>query len=539
VTQNDQISVGSITKSVAAVGRDAQATLTQIETQNIYNGNEIEELDIRCIQCYLEQAKQPLALPDGASEAIKTLFWLDFYTHKLGEINVERDNLWRSAKKQLDQQRDFGHNQRLIILAEAGMGKTPALAYLQRWQAESSLESAYHHKELLPTEYSFAIPILIDLADLLYNDVELIDLVRDAFNHGLNQAEMDRNSGQPSGEKLEPINSAQAAGLIQNYFCLFLLDGLDMLIAGNNKQAIQKIRRFMDLHKQDQFIISCRTANYHQQLGPLDILMLDDLNEEELKTVLGPTRYGTLNRTLRQLARNRALLEVILKLDYKAACLVSKGQLFQSLISLDLAERGKNELEIDADMAEELLEQLAYSMLVENVQRYNEPQVMWVVKKYLQEWDEPYSWRKVVSELRKIGILQRDGDRHWKFVKRTHAAYFTAAAIAQQPGVRLEPILSRVNDPALLEMLELLTGLLRNPSRFFEALLKKKYVLLAAHCVQFTCKPLEPAIMERLIQDLIKRIDSEHTDDRQEIVLRLGGRSGSVLIKIRRLTGRG
>jgi len=313
------------------------------------------------------------------------------------------------------------------------MGKTPALAYLQRWQAESSLESAYHHKELLPTEYSFAIPILIDLADLLYNDVELIDLVRDAFNHGLNQAEMDRNSGQPSGEKLEPINSAQAAGLIQNYFCLFLLDGLDMLIAGNNKQAIQKIRRFMDLHKQDQFIISCRTANYHQQLGPLDILMLDDLNEEELKTVLGPTRYGTLNRTLRQLARNRALLEVILKLDYKAACLVSKGQLFQSLISLDLAERGKNELEIDADMAEELLEQLAYSMLVENVQRYNEPQVMWVVKKYLQEWDEPYSWRKVVSELRKIGILQRDGDRHWKFVKRTHAAYFTAAAIAQQP----------------------------------------------------------------------------------------------------------
>ena len=96
MTQNDQISAGSITKSVAAIGRGAQATL------NIYNGNEVEELDIRCIQCYLEQAKQPLALPDGASEAIKTLFWLDFYTHKLGEINVERDNLWRSAKKQLD-----------------------------------------------------------------------------------------------------------------------------------------------------------------------------------------------------------------------------------------------------------------------------------------------------------------------------------------------------------------------------------------------------------------------------------------------------
>jgi len=530
VTQSNKIHTGDINDSEAiGIGENVTVTVNRTENNQItYENSEIEPIDLDPIQCYLRMVQQP-QMPSIELEAMRRFYSIAFHVHLPGEINIERENIWHSVRKFFARQRQAEQPQKLVILAEAGMGKTPALEYIQRWQAEATLETHYYERQELnegSNEYTFVIPFLIELADLLYDDFDFVDLVCNAFNRYLNDPEFDQADyclhQSDTSSKLEPINRAQATWLIHHHTCLFLLDELDVLIANNNERAIQMLRHFIDHHGQDQFVVTCRTANYGRHLGTVDVLMLDDLNEEELKIIMGGARYKNLNRTLRQLARNRSLLEIILKLEKDAIHLVSKGQLFAKLNSQDWVERGKDTLAIDVDMAEDLLEQLAYAMAVDRVQRYDELQVMRVVKQYLQEWDEPYSWRKVVTELRRIGILHRDTERHWKFTSRTKAAYFAAAAIAQRPDERLKPILSHINDPALLEMLELLMGLLRNPSDLFQLLLEKKYVLLAAHCLQFTCNPLDETINEQLTQALIERIDSEHTEDRRSLILQLG-----------------
>jgi len=89
VTQNDHISVGDIIGSDAvAIGQGAKANVTWIENQKFYNANEIEEIDSDSIKYYLAQVQQPFTPPSDATKIMKIFFGLDFYTHKLGDINI-------------------------------------------------------------------------------------------------------------------------------------------------------------------------------------------------------------------------------------------------------------------------------------------------------------------------------------------------------------------------------------------------------------------------------------------------------------------
>src|SRR5690606_28897196 len=121
----------------------------------------------------------------------------------------------------------------------------------------------------------------------------------------------------------------QLLAFLNTYRCLILLDGLDELISNRRSGKLQPIRRFMDTHPEHLYLISCRTSSYREQLGAIETLYLDDLAETQAKEVLGEARYRQLSRSLRQLARNRSLLNLILELEEDASLLENKGQLLR------------------------------------------------------------------------------------------------------------------------------------------------------------------------------------------------------------------
>jgi len=339
-----------------------------------------------------------------------------------------------------------------VILAEGGSGKTLALYALRKaladlalpaWQAQAEAEQSAAQPLAAPERPRGArVPLLLHLS-ALQSDLSLLRLARIAFN---GVAEM-----QASEE--------QIAALLPH--CTIMLDGLDELPAGS---SLEKVRAFMQEYAAAQFIVTARVGAYREQLGASDVFRLDDLNDEEVASILGE-RWENLNASLRPFARNRTLLRLIIVAGAAdLGPMRSRGRLVQYLTFRrfsfsDDSGAASGMGDLDPEMVEGLLEHLAYAFHERRSLRLEERQVMETISAYLQEWREPQSWREVARALRQpLGLLRRSSERTWAFCDRLTQAYFAAAHAARDPHLARAAI-QHLADPWWHEALDLLVGL--------------------------------------------------------------------------------
>jgi len=466
---------------------------------------------------YLEQIAGRIPPPSEASGAVQRLWDQPFHAQMQGRTSVD---LYHRALDLFEKDRQLGANQRIVVLADTGMGKTPALLYLRLRRAKDSL--AYYRRYPNRKAEKFVVPLLVRLGSLR-TGLPVTALVCDAIN-----ACLPPEAGVPG------ISIDQATLLLRERTCLFLFDDLDELFSEHHKGGIQVLTQFMETFAQHQFIITCRKASYREQLGSLDTLYLDDLTGAQVQEVLGAQRYGQLYPALRELVRNRALLQIVLDLldegklgageqDGRASQPVTRGQLLQrrmgQLIRGSQQEATEQEL-ARREMEEGLLERLAYAMQRDHTHSYSERQVMQVVRAHLEEWHESYTWRETVIGLREKGLLERDEMRRWRFCDRATEAYFCAAAVFHEPAA-LQPILDQVSDLWWRDMLEILVGVLHEPSELLFELIDRD-ALVAAHCISSAGSVVGEQVTDALIDALIERMSQENSARRKYIVERIG-----------------
>jgi HEAT repeat protein len=502
----------SRTEVTQRIGTVASGTVIGV----YYASSDAKPPSEECLIHYLEQLAAGTSAPEDASEEIRRLWDQPFSAQGAESASVD---LYATVRDRFAQDKQMVRIQRVMILADAGMGKTPALKYLRTLRARNSLRNYRSYLTRKKSSESttlnrdvFVIPIFLRLADLRAG-LPVIALIRDAINARI----------APEAN-LDGISAEQVPRLLMEYRCLFLLDDLDVLLSEHHRGGIQVISQFVESHPHHQFVISCRKAGYRGQLGAVERLYLADLTPEQVQGVLTKRAYEALNPFLRQLVRNRAMLNDLLELQQEggsAALVASRGQLLQRRIrqrlGMDRVKKPQDQAYLE--MVEGVLERLAYSMQCDHTYAYDERQIMEVIRQYLQDWHEPHAWREVAAYLSHEGVLQRDDMRCWRFSDRDAAAYFAAAAIIQEPA-KLEPVLDEVTDYWWRDMLQILIGLLSDPTDLLFELIDRD-ALVAANCIQFVGTTVDSRVVDALVDALIERMSQESSTRRAYIVERI------------------
>lgn len=478
---------------------------------------------LETVAAYLKGAK---VFPPPPRPVLEKFADLPFQARRPGESRQEGRDLDELVHELFARDRELGRIQRVVVLAEAGTGKTPALFYLRTKAATRTLaeSEAYLEEQLkedpedspeekaddgkaLPPD-SLVLPLFIDLARL-NGGLSLYALVRDAFN-----AYMDPAAG------LEKLCLEQVPVFMDRYQCLLLMDGLDEVISARHQAGLHLVYHFMEQYPDARYVITSRTASYREQLGAIDTVYLNDLREEDAIAVVGREQYERLSNSLQQLARNRGMLELILTMEGEAVQLQNKGQLLRGLNERRLEEPGVP-VSLSAEVARGLLEHLASAMHREHVLFLQEESLMELVSGYLERWSEPHQWRQAVNALRdEYELLERDSQRRWKFSNRTTQAYYAAEAILSDPS-GLSPVLSNLSDYWWREMLEILVGLVTEPTVLFFELIDRD-ALVAANSVQYAGRELDGRVIDAVIDALVARMGQESSARRKFIVERIG-----------------
>ncbi|MEM9777343.1 MAG: hypothetical protein AAF902_22385, partial [Chloroflexota bacterium] len=481
------------------------------------------------IIAYLEAASTKQKPPKNSPEAIKNLWDAPFFAHQSGETSINPLPIWRLVRSRFEFAQNNELPQILLLMANAGMGKTGALKILTNARASLTSNNIKRSKTAAQTkgaklqaDRTFIIPIFLDLEELLDSDLSINDLVSDAFNSQL-PAELEDEGLR------DLITKDETERFLGQYTCMFLIDNLDLLITKSDQYLIKLVRQFIQLNQRHQFVITCRPTNYRGQLGSYDRIYLNELTNEQVNGILSGRKLKKLRGPMRQLARNRSHLAMIIRTPTGRRAdgypPLSKGHLIQYAERKKLDESFSGESRsgrlIDVEVAEEVLQRLAFEVSRHDHGTCSDEQAKWLVKEFLEEWDEPYTWRSVMNDLRSAGIIRRSGRRDWMFTSRKTEAYFAAAALEQNLD-GIDRTLNHLALPRGNETLEILTGLLKNPEHLLDKLLEEGHVFTAVHCAQFTSEDLRTSTLSDMFNALMERMQGEHAARRAEIALQLG-----------------
>ncbi len=463
------------------------------------------EKDYDTAQATTDQTKfssQTDELSSKSVEALRRLWQQTFYVRRPAQTRSSRRSLEQAVQMLLTWQRPARLiRQAAALLSDAGVGKTPALRYVLVQVAEKSLPQfeapSADESEPLPA----LIPLLIPLGEFRPGQ-QMLTLVRAAFNRFATGT----------------ITLDETEALLNTYPCLLLLDDLDKVAFEMHSDGIKQIREFIDNHPQARYLITCRRSSYHDQLGPMDVFVLDQLSEEQVQVVLGED----FDERLLPLARNRAMLQMLIKEGAQRDMTWSQGRLLQRMVWAQLRKR-EGEADLAVEMVEKLLESLAFRMQQERVQFYGEQPLMQWVTTFLNEWHEPYTWRKVTQLFRETGVMVQDDRRRWRFASRTVQAYFVAAAMYHH-SAHLVTLFEHLSDYWWREPLEIYVGLIDEPSEFLFSLIDHD-VAMAAHCLRFVGHQVEQRVINAIVDGLVEQMRHRRAKGREQL-FRLMSKTG-------------
>lgn len=462
----------------------------------------------------MEVSKPSEGEDPGISDVRRRLEATPFFVHDPSDVTDERRDIVRAIDESFQLDVKLERIQRVVVLAESGVGKTKALKYVRQRVARENLAALAERTAAADgAELDYAafaecltLPIYINLEELLPG-LPLERVLLDEFNRQLGGSEFS-------------LEGEQVPDVLKKHVCLFLLDGLDTIVA--RPGLLQELRRFMDENRNEKFVISCRTVNYRTQLGSIDTLLLDDLSRVEALSILGQERYQSLYASLGPLTHNRMMLQMVLNVGEIAGgtAQFNKGQLVRTYTK-EWIRAGLDEInasEIERELVEATLEHLAYCMYRDHTYSYSERATMRTLDEFLAEWSEGAQWRNIFLMLRRLQFIVQDERGYWSFSDRTISAYLAAAAMLREQE-RLPSVLAEVSDLWWREVFEILTGLVHDPTDFFFDLMDRD-VLLAAYCARY--RNLAAPVIDALIDTLIARLAYEDLATREQIAMRLG-----------------
>ena len=432
---------------------------------------------------------------------------------------------WAEAKKQ---------HQRIMVLADPGMGKSTLLKMEAGLTAESErkcLESNGKNVE------DAILPLFLRLSDLVDEkqaDIFLAEII-DAIPLILGKEY--RKTLQDNLETAAVIGHVLKEKL-RTGKCLLLLDALDEVPQKHRQYLSDKLNRFVRNYP-GSIICTSRIVGYGggflDGAKEVEIVPFSQKQTEEYIEIWFKNAAGYLNddsvsapaliRELRNkpqirgLAQNPLLLSLICSLyQEKGLTLPARRcQVYEQAVSYMLGKWSQNrQSQSEGRMVAKtrFLSELAYHFTCQGQEIFSRDQLYDRIEEYLQGERVPTSFKDadtgdlIVELSEQDGILQKlheDGDQYL-FLHRTFQEYLTACYLNRAKD-GIEGAKAHFWEYEWHETLSLMAGLMKNPVPLLEAIRKEKddifqtQLLLAGRCIA-ECKE----ISNSLIGEIIDRI---------------------------------
>jgi CRP-like cAMP-binding protein/Flp pilus assembly protein TadD len=402
----------------------------------------------------------------------------------------------------MDVRQLISEDQYVVVLGEAGAGKTTVLRRMMLDIANEALKS------LADPSGTGVIPFFIKL-NMLTPERQMEDLILESLHsYGIFEFE--------SKEKLIALLMMQDANTYRARGFVFLMDGLNEM--SSQPTVRHDLNRFIHEYAQHRSIIACRVHHY-LPIARFRTAMLQRLAGEDIESFL--TRYLGADRgrrvareiysdsQLEDLAQTPLALYMFAQIarSSEAALPKNRGILFERFTD-NLLERtdtewwkifGRSKSRVPLAIRRAALASLGLMMQENEV--WAVPRSRWIAivtqELYLyreaatpeeREIARTVSPQDVMEEIMYSGLLRYSGDREWvEFAHHTLQEFFAALALRDQT-VDLEPLL-RTNESRRqwLGMIVLLYGISPQKTTLFFNILGQgndhSRIWLAAECL--------------------------------------------------------
>jgi HEAT repeat protein/phage terminase Nu1 subunit (DNA packaging protein) len=425
---------------------------------------------------------------------------------------------WKEAKKQ---------HQRIIVLADPGMGKSTLLRREACSTAQEERQSLKNNNKKLE---EVVFPLFLRLSDLAETPEEIIDAI---------PVLIQRDYSETATQMMELLREKLKIGK-----CLLLLDALDEVPTEHRQRQrlIEKLNRFAQREPPCPIICTSRIVGYGgafvQGVKEVEIVPFSQKQTEQYIETWFRNAAGYLNDDtvsaasliqelrnkpqIRGLAQNPLLLSLICSLyQEKGLTLPARRcQVYEQAVRYMLGKWSKhrnpelNDAWIDAKT--ELLEELAYQFSCDGKEIFTLRELRKTIDEYLRSGNTSTDFdnlnaSQLITELsEQDGILQtlhKDGDQYL-FLHRTFQEYLTASYLNRsKDGIALAK--EHFWEYDWHETLSLLAGLMGNPVPLLQAITDEKddifstLLLLAGRCMtecEENSQPLIAQIIDRIYE---------------------------------------
>ena len=421
---------------------------------------------------------------------------------------------WKEAKKQ---------HQRIMVLADPGMGKSTLLRREVCLTAQEERQSLKNNTKKLE---EIVFPLFLRLSDLAETPEEIIDAI---------PVLIQRECSEMATEVMELLWEKLKIGK-----CLLLLDALDEVPTEHRKRLFEKLNRFAQRKPPCRIICTSRIVGYggafvqgakEVEIVPFSQKQIEEYIETWFRNAAGYLNHDAVSASslirelrnkpqIRGLAQNPLLLSLICSLYQEKGLMLParRCQVYEQAVRYMLGKWSKkrnpelNDAWIDAKT--ELLEELAYQFSCDGKEIFTLRELRKMIDEYLRSGNASTDFdnlkaSQLITELsEQDGILQKlhkDGDQYL-FLHRTFQEYLTACYL-NQVGDGIALAKAHFWEYDWHETLSLLAGLMENPIPLLQAIIAEKddifktLLLLAGRCIaecQENSHPLITEIIDRI-----------------------------------------
>ena len=435
------------------------------------------------------------------------------------EENKREQVDWQEAKKQ---------HQRIMVLADPGMGKTTLLRMEAGTMAHQERQGLEEGSKTLET---VILPVWIRLSNLAEVVQQATDAVLEAILK-LVRADCDDRVFA----NLQPLLEEK----LRTGKCLLLLDALDEVPRTLRDRLSEKLNNFARMYS-CPIVCTSRIMGYTELLkGATEVEIVpfsQKQTEQYIKTwftnAAGHLENESVSavaliRELRNkpqicgLVQNPLLLSLICSL-YQTQGLTlpaRRCQVYEKAVEFMLSKwsrSSKRQAGAKLQAKTRLLEYLAYQFTCDGIEIFSADQLYIKLSEYLEDSSIPLMFRKFetddpIDELStEDGILQQLSEKSYLFLHRTFQEYFTACYLMRAGARGIQLAKAHLWNYEWHETISLMAGLMEEPISLIQEILHEKddifytQLLLAGRCLTECTDSVKPMMM-KIVEETISKI---------------------------------
>lgn len=255
------------------------------------------------------------------------------------------------------------------------------------------------------------------------------------------------------------------------------------------------------------------------ELLPLSLPQIDEYIRKYVRDSQGAenliNQLKLSDELILDFAKNPLLLKMLIQVGLKENIQPNFGLLFQKFVNWLLERERRKEAQIDINLKEKILAELAFKMRLKLARAIDYDQAVAIVDQSIEKLREKIGAITFLDQVLDNRILVRDSEKQLSFFHELVLEYYTALKLQGLYYFDPEKALEFSIQPEWYESVIILSGILKNPDDLVDRL-SLTNIILAARCIASGSKISEQT-SSSVFRECQKRLLNENTNELETI----------------------